>query len=357
MPRSVPPLVLLALTLSVGCDELTRMASDEWEQRGKAPSVASTGAPVSSGATSASAASSAASPRGAAASSAAKAAVPVLPTAARAEAPRAAEAQAPLRDARLVAHWSGGCGLVGASGGRVYGRASDCRHVLELDPATGKLETRPLPVAMLVRAVEGGAAYGCELGRSDACHLLRAPLAGGRATFVADVPRGVDGHGAVIEGAIAFLSLKKGTMGGPLVRLDLATARLTEVAPNVGPGQVILGEGATYFAGALAPTENVGSPSWGLWAFEGGAAPRSLGGVSVDDMVVDAEHLYYVTANLEVRRLRRRDGGGDELLAEVPAPPSLQGRLGVSPGLALSTTDVYVSTANVEQCQIYRVAK
>ncbi len=245
---------------------------------------------------------------------------------------------------------------MGISGGKLYSRASDCKHVLEIDPATGKVESRALGKVMLVRAVDGGAAYGCELGRSDACHLLRAPLAGGKPTFIGDYERAVDGSGQVVDGAIALRTVQRNLTEGAILRLELATGKTTEISPKVGVGQVILGPGAVYFEGALDPRENVGSPSWALWRYAGGGAPRALAKITADGLAADGDHVYYMNARNELRRVAV-DGTGEQLLAVISAPERVDGKLGVSPALALDGANVYVSTASVEACQIHRVAK
>lgn len=335
------------LALGVGCDDLTQMASQEWDSRGKptAPPAASAGQKASA---TAAVPSAPAKPKATAPAPVKTAASPPN------DAPKAAEVA--LRSAERMTTWTGGCGLVGTSAGKLYGRASDCKHVLEIDPSTGKVESRALGKALLVRAVDGGAAYGCELGRSDACHLLRAPLGGEKPTFIADYERAVDGSGQVVDGAIALRTVKKGLMEGAILRLELATGRTTEVAPKVGVGQVILGPGAVYFEGALDPRENVGSPSWALWMYAGGAAPRALAKITAGGLAADSHHVYYVNARDELRRVAL-DGTGEQLVAVIPAPERIEGKLGVSAAVALDGANVYVSTANVEACQIYRVAK
>lgn len=335
------------LALGSGCDALGQMASEEWDSRGKPAVPAASGAPPAS----------------------ATAALPPAPVKAKAAPPGTARpasaapkeatkqvAPEPLRSAERLTTSTGGCSLVGTSAGKVYGRASDCKHVLELDPSSGKVVSRPLGRAILVRAVDGGAAYGCELGYSDACHLLRAPLDGGKPTFIADYDRVVDGSGQVVDGSIAVRTVLKGTMEGAILRLELATGRVTEIAPKVGVGQVILAPSVVYFEGALDPRENVGSPSWALWSFTGGAAPRALAKVTASGMAADARHVYYVNGRNELVRVAV-DGSGEQLLAGIPMAERLEGKLGVSPSVALDGENVYVSTANVEACQVYRVAK
>lgn len=347
---SAPARLALAsvLALAAGCDELGRMASEEWDSRGKpAPAPAVSVGPQTPVA---------AAPPSATAKAKAPTPAPERPPAA---APQGAvqAAEAPLRSVEQLTSLSGGCGLVGTSAGKVYGRASDCKHVIELDPASGKVESRPLPKAMLVRAVDGGAAYGCELGYTDACHLLRAPLSGGKASFVGDYQRVVDGSGQVVDGAIALRTVMKDLTEGAILRLELATGRTTEIAPRVGVGQVALGPQAVYFEGAMDPRENVGSPSWALWVYAApGAAPRALAKITASGMAADGRHVYYVNERRELVRVAL-DGSGEQRVARVPSPERLEGRLGVSPALAIDATHVYISTANAESCQIHRVQK
>ncbi len=345
--RSVLASGLAVLSIAtLGCDELSQMASEEWEARGKPPKSAS--APA--GASASSKVASAAPPTKAPGKAAPQAPV------AQAQPPSGITPKASLRSVEKLAGLEGGCGLFGSANGKVYGRASDCKHVLEVDPVSGKVEVKPLSKAILVRAVEGDAAYGCELGRSDVCHLLKTPLGGGKATFIADLPRAVDGSGQVVGGAMLVLTLKNGLSEGALSRLDLATGAMTEAVPRVGVGEGVLGPGAIYYEGALEPKDNVGSPSWGLWMFAAGAAPRSFGKLDVDGMAADDRYVYYVTANRELRRVAVASGTVEDL-ANIPAPERLESKLGVSPGVALTPSHVYVSTANAESCQIYRVAK
>lgn len=336
--------VLAALLVAtLGCDELSQMANEEWEARGK---------PAKSAAPRGSAPANAKAPAAAPPGKPATKPVAASPAAT----PVAAAPTASLRSLETLASLQGGCSLIGSANGKVYGRASDCKHVLEIDPVTGKVDVKALSKAILVRAVDGDAAYGCELGRSDVCHLLRAPFGAGKAKFIADLPHAVDGSGQVVAGAMLVVTLKGGLVEGSLSRLDLSSGAMTEAVPRVGVGRGILGPGAIYYEGALEPKDNVGSPSWGLWVFAPGAAPRTLGKLDANGMAADERHVYYVTTNRELRRVGI-SGGSVENLATVPAPERLEGKLGVSPGVALTSNYVFVSTATAEACQIHRVAK
>lgn len=267
--------------------------------------------------------------------------------------------------ARLATVEEGGCSLVGADARYLYARAPSCKAVLRIDRASGAVETKSLPSAMLVEAVVEGVAYGCPLGDSAACKLTRAALDGGPAKQVAVLPGMMDGPNAAVGGSIAAVFVPVSATGRldlqrqehSIETVDLGSGARTVVAGPVGIGKVANTSRGVLFEGARTPKENVGAASWGLWLFQAGAEPRRLPAGDVSAMSADDRHVYYTTHGRELRRTAL-DGTGDEALTgEIAEPPSEANRLRVSPSVRVTQDAVYVSTASGKACWVWKVAR
>jgi hypothetical protein len=272
-----------------------------------------------------------------------------------------------LATAKAVAKLDeGGCSLVSADAKYVYARAPSCKEVLRIEQASGAVETKKLPLPMLVQSVVDGVAYGCPLGESRACKLTRAPLDGGAAAPIAELPGFLDGPDGGAKGTIAAMFAPVSASGS----LDLAggrysveTVALKEGARSVvlaesGIGRASLGPGGVLFDGALTPKENVGSPSWGLWFLQVGAAPRRLP-VTGDVQSVSANdsHVYYLNGDRELRRIASSGGRDEQITGPIDEPPSEPGKMRVSPAVQLAGDRVYISTASVSACWIWQVPR
>jgi hypothetical protein len=283
-----------------------------------------------------------------------------------ATAPSQASAPANLLVPKLFAKVEdGGCGLASIDAKYLYARAPSCRDVLRIDRTTGALESKKLGTPLLVEAVVDGVAYGCPLGESKACALTRVPLDGGAAKKVASLPGFIDGPSTAQGGLIAARFIQLDASGAPdfqseratLETVDLESGARTVVFGPVGVGSVSLGPKGLLFEGALTPKENVGAPSWGLWLIAGSTPPKRLPVTDVRSMSADEQHVYYTSSARELRRIALDGSRDEQLTAAIAEPPSEPNKLRVTPAVRAASDAVYVSTASVSACWIWRIPK
>jgi hypothetical protein len=139
--------------------------------------------------------------------------------------------------------------------------------------------------------------------------------------------------------------------------IDLESGARTVVAGPVGIGRAVSTPKAVLFYGARTPKENVGAASWGLWLFQTGAEPRRLPADDVSAMSADDRHAYFVTAGRQLYRTALDGTREEALTAEIAEPPSEPNRLGVTPSVRVTQDAVYVSTASVKACWVWKIAR
>lgn len=251
-----------------------------------------------------------------------------------------------------------GCRLLSAAHGKLFASATDSRTILEVDSTTGSLTQRKLSASVLPLTADGDSAYGCALGGKVECRLTRVPLDGGRAAPIADIPIGVTsgalrGDGSILVDAATAID----GSSFALVGVDLATGAKTTFREAIGVGDFAVAGGVVHFSGALEPKDNVGSPSYGLWALRGASAPVRLPASEVDVLGADASSVYYLTPDRELRRTAI-DGSLDEVVVpHLDGPETEPGKLGIQPGVVVTDERVFVSLANGNSCVVLAVDK
>lgn len=238
--------------------------------------------------------------------------------------------------------------------------------MLRIDRASGAIEPKKLPSAMLLEAVSGGVAYGCLLGESGACKLQRVPLDGGAAKQVAALQGLLDGtDNGADKGAFTAMFAPADPKGGldlrggrySIEKVDLESGARSPVASAVGIGQAVSTPAGVLFAGARSPGDNVGSPSWGLWLFPPSGEPKRLTNESAAGFAADAQRAYYVTSNRELHGVALGSLRDQQLTAEIAEPAREPDKIGINPSVTVAQDGVYVATASVKACWIWQVPR